>query len=68
MNYWTHGQPLLRLLPGSGRQRAVDGDLVASGQYGSYIISPGAIEKGHDWMQEGQGYGTGPYKFDTLRR
>lgn len=38
-------------------------DLVASGQYGSYIISPGAIEKGHDWMQEGQGYGTGPYKF-----
>ena len=38
-------------------------DLVASGQYGSYIISPGAIDKGHDWMQEGQGYGTGPYKF-----
>ncbi len=38
-------------------------DLVASGQYGSYIISPGAVDKGHDWMQEGQGYGTGPYKF-----
>lgn len=38
-------------------------DLVASGQYGSYIISPGALDKGHDWMQEGQGYGTGPYKF-----
>jgi peptide/nickel transport system substrate-binding protein len=38
-------------------------DLVASGQYGSYIISPGAIAKGHDWMQKGQGYGTGPYKF-----
>jgi len=37
-------------------------DLVASGQYGSYIISPGAIKKGHDWMQKGQGYGTGPYK------
>ena len=38
-------------------------DLVASGQYGSYIISPGAIDQGHDWMQQGQGYGTGPYMF-----
>ncbi len=38
-------------------------DLVTSGQYGSYIISPAAIDQGHDWMQKGQGYGTGPYKF-----
>ena len=38
-------------------------DLVASGQYGSYIISPGSVDQGHDWMQKGQGFGTGPYKF-----
>lgn len=37
-------------------------DLVASGQYGSYIIAPAAIERGHDWMQEGNAIGTGPYR------
>ncbi len=36
-------------------------DLVASGQYGSYIISPKSTAKGHDWLQKGQGAGTGPY-------
>ena len=36
-------------------------DLVASGQYGSYVIGPAAIDKGHDWMQEGNAIGTGPY-------
>ena len=36
-------------------------DLVASGQYGSYVIGPAAIDKGHDWMNEGNAVGTGPY-------
>ncbi|NIA70438.1 ABC transporter substrate-binding protein [Pelagibius litoralis] len=36
-------------------------DLVASGQYGSYVIGPAAIDKGHDWMNEGNAIGTGPY-------
>ena len=43
-------------------------DLVASGQYGSYIISPGSTAKGHDWMQEGQGAGTGPYKWVSIEK
>lgn len=37
-------------------------DLVASGQYGSYIIAPAAVDKGHDWLQAGNAIGTGPYK------
>jgi peptide/nickel transport system substrate-binding protein len=37
-------------------------DLVASGQYGSYVIAPAAIDKGHDWMNQGNAIGTGPYK------
>lgn len=37
-------------------------DLIASGQYGSYIIAPAAVDKGHDWMQEANAIGTGPYK------
>ena len=36
-------------------------DLVASGQYGSYVIGAAAIEKGHDWMNAGNAIGTGPY-------
>ena len=41
--------------------RPIAFDLIASGQYGSYIIAPAAIDKGHDWMQEGNAIGTGPY-------
>ena len=43
-------------------------DLVASGQYGSYMMSPGSIDNGHEWMQqkEGQGFGTGPYKLISV--
>lgn len=37
-------------------------NLVASGQYGSYVIAPAAIDKGHDWMNQGNAIGTGPYK------
>ncbi len=37
-------------------------DLRASGQYGAYIIAPAAVDKGHDWMQQGNAIGTGPYR------
>lgn len=37
-------------------------DLVASGQYGSYVIGPAAIDKGHEWMNAGNAIGTGPYR------
>lgn len=37
-------------------------DLVASSQYGAYIYSPKAAEKGADWFNQGNAAGTGPYK------
>ncbi len=44
-------------------------DLVASGQYGSYIVSPKSTAKGHDWLQQGgQGAGTGPYKWASYEK
>lgn len=36
-------------------------DLIASSQYGAYIYSPGAAEKGTDWFNQGNASGTGPY-------
>ena len=36
-------------------------DLIASSQYGSYIYSPRAAEKGADWFNQGNAAGTGPY-------
>ncbi len=45
-------------------------DLVASGQYGSYVIGPAAIDNGDDWMNAGNSVGTGPYrlsKFETTK-
>ncbi|MDX0315682.1 ABC transporter substrate-binding protein [Sinorhizobium meliloti] len=41
-------------------------DLVASAQYGSYIIAPVAIDNGHEWMQAGNAIGTGPYKLSKF--
>lgn len=41
-------------------------DLIASAQYGSYIIAPAAVDKGHDWMQAGNAIGTGPYKLTKV--
>lgn len=41
-------------------------DLIASSQYGSYIIAPAAVDKGHDWMQAGNAIGTGPYKLTKV--
>lgn len=36
-------------------------DLIASSQYGAYLYSPSAAEKGTDWFNEGNAAGTGPY-------
>ncbi len=36
-------------------------DLIASSQYGAYIYSPQAADKGTDWFNEGNAAGTGPY-------
>ncbi|WP_025897168.1 ABC transporter substrate-binding protein [Sneathiella glossodoripedis] len=37
-------------------------DLIASSQYGAYMFSPKAAEKGTDWFNQGNAAGTGPYK------
>lgn len=37
-------------------------DLIASSQYGAYMYSPTAAEKGSDWFNEGNAAGTGPYR------
>jgi peptide/nickel transport system substrate-binding protein len=37
-------------------------DLIASAQYGAYIYSPAAAEKGTDWFNRGNAAGTGPYR------
>lgn len=37
-------------------------DLIASSQYGSYIYSSEAAEKGTDWFNQGNASGTGPYE------
>jgi peptide/nickel transport system substrate-binding protein len=36
-------------------------DLIASSQYGAYMFSPTAAEKGTDWFNQGNAAGTGPY-------
>lgn len=43
-------------------------DLVASGQYGSYLIAPAAIDKGDEWMKLGNAIGTGPYKLTKFEQ
>lgn len=42
-------------------------DLVASGQYGSYVIGPKAIDMGAEWMDQGNSVGTGPYKLTQFK-
>ncbi len=37
-------------------------DLIASSQYGAYIYSPAAANKGTDWFNQGNAAGTGPYQ------
>lgn len=37
-------------------------DLIASSQYGAYIYSTAAAQKGTDWFNQGNAAGTGPYE------
>ncbi len=37
-------------------------DLIASAQYGAYLYSPVAAEKGSSWFNSGKDAGTGPYR------
>lgn len=43
-------------------------DLIASSQYGAYIFSPKAGEKGTDWFMQGKAAGTGPYQVDRWEK
>ena len=44
-------------------------DLIASAGYSAWIYSPKAYEeKGHDWYNEGNCAGTGPYTIDSYER
>ncbi|MBW2410814.1 MAG: ABC transporter substrate-binding protein [Deltaproteobacteria bacterium] len=43
-------------------------DLIASSQYGAYIFSPKAGEKGTDWFMQGNAAGTGPYQVDSWEK
>ncbi|TNF04597.1 MAG: ABC transporter substrate-binding protein [Gammaproteobacteria bacterium] len=41
-------------------------DLIASGQYATYMIAPAAVEEGHDWLMAPNAIGTGPYKLGQV--
>jgi peptide/nickel transport system substrate-binding protein len=43
-------------------------DLIASSQYGAYIFSPKAGEKGTDWFMQGNAAGTGPYRVESWEK
>ncbi|MQV49715.1 ABC transporter substrate-binding protein [Sinorhizobium medicae] len=43
-------------------------DLVAAGQYGGFVIGPAAIDKGDEWLTQGNAIGTGPYKLTKFEQ
>ncbi|TIX86216.1 MAG: ABC transporter substrate-binding protein [Mesorhizobium sp.] len=43
-------------------------DLVAGAQYGGFVIGPAAIDKGDDWLNQGNAVGTGPYKLAEFQQ
>ncbi|MCK6264248.1 ABC transporter substrate-binding protein [Vibrio sp. ZSDE26] len=43
-------------------------DLIASSQYGAYIYSPTAADKGSEWFNQGNAAGTGPYKVSQWQK
>ncbi|APG86928.1 D,D-dipeptide-binding periplasmic protein DdpA (plasmid) [Sinorhizobium americanum CCGM7] len=43
-------------------------DLVAAGQYGAFVIAPSAIDKGDEWLSQGNAIGTGPYKLSQFQQ
>ena len=42
-------------------------DLIASGSYAAFIMSPNAVEQNSDWFNAGNAAGTGPYKFKNYK-
>ncbi|MDX0481918.1 ABC transporter substrate-binding protein [Sinorhizobium medicae] len=47
---------------------AIAFDLVAAGQYGGFVIAPAAIDKGDEWLSQGNAIGTGPYKITEFQQ
>lgn len=43
-------------------------DLVAAGQYGAFVIGPAAIDKGEEWLAQGNAIGTGPYRLAEFQQ
>jgi len=43
-------------------------DMVATSQYGAYMMSLGAIKKDTDWLMAGNAVGTGPYKLTQWKK
>ena len=43
-------------------------DIIASAQYGAWMYSPKAGDKGTDWFMQGNAVGTGPYKVDSWEK
>ncbi|TCU31451.1 ABC transporter substrate-binding protein [Rhizobium azibense] len=42
-------------------KNAIAFDLVAAGQYGGFVIGQAGVDKGDDWLRQGNAVGTGPY-------
>jgi peptide/nickel transport system substrate-binding protein len=43
-------------------------DMIATSQYGAYMMSPSAMKKGADWFMAGNAVGTGPYKLTQWKK
>lgn len=43
-------------------------DLITSSQYGAFIFSPRAAERGTDWFMQGNAAGTGPYRVESWEK
>lgn len=43
-------------------------DLIASGQYGAWIMSPKSSKKGTNWFQQGHDAGSGPYRVSSYEK
>ncbi|MER9121408.1 ABC transporter substrate-binding protein [Mesorhizobium sp. M0954] len=43
-------------------------DLVAGAQYGGFVIGPAGIDKGDEWLNQGNAIGTGPYKLAEFQQ
>jgi len=43
-------------------------DMVATSQFGAYMMSSGAMKKGTNWLMAGNAVGTGPYKLTQWKK